>query len=79
MRFYTGDDLKQALFLKARSPNGENIECFGFDTKEKWIECYVKKNGRWLLRKGKLYSVRKYIDFEIYNRFTGQILYTVRQ
>lgn len=69
----------------ARFPDGKLIEnAAGFDTDEKWIELYpiVIKNGKRTVKRneqGEVVLVKNHIDFDVFDKRTGKLLYVVRQ
>jgi hypothetical protein len=58
----------------------------GFDTDEKWVEIYVfsemrKADGtsRFMTSNKKIVTTRLYIDYDVVDKETGEVLYSVRQ
>jgi hypothetical protein len=89
-RIMAGDDEARDLVCKYFPIAGTGVAhvlgiANGFDTDEKWVEIFVmaphptQPGLRCLTANGTTHKTRLYIDYDIVNKVTGDVIYRVRQ
>jgi hypothetical protein len=76
----------QCLYWPIKGNNRQHVleKVCAFDTDEKWVEIFItqpisKGNARIMTADGQLIRARLFINFDIVDKTTGDILYSVRQ